>query len=445
MRTPSQWPSLRRRTRALASEIYAEAVAEIATLAGRALPPPAPGVPTIGARLANSMIASIAIFVATIGRLERLIGGAGGLPVNDIREATLQELRQGAGALTDRRLLPSAYEVWIGARADGRLRLRYTYDVSRLRALLPDSIGADVCVPVALDSETLGWVRARVKRPAPGTQLAVWRALKRKMYHYDAGVVAFFGFPRNFLLSTSQWEQLLGGRPRATSAVALDVGAGDGSLSLPLRSSFAKIIATELTAPLVFRSDCQLGTRVIVRTRPALFVSCPVFFCHRLRAAGLDAVLAEDLRADWLGRSSFDVVFILNVLDRCKDPFLMLDQAHSLLTSDGWLVVSIVLPASQSDAAADTGTRQRRWNMQGDDFESGAASLVNDVFLPSGFEPLRIVRAPYFCAGDSFSPVAALDACVLVLRRIPRSEACNASTKASASASASVCSTCSAD
>jgi len=363
------------------------------------------------------MIASIAIFVATIGRLERLIGGAGGLPVNDIREATLQELRQGAGALTDRRLLPSAYEVWIGARADGRLRLRYTYDVSRLRALLPDSIGADVCVPVALDSETLGWVRARVKRPAPGTQLAVWRALKRKMYHYDAGVVAFFGFPRNFLLSTSQWEQLLGGRPRATSAVALDVGAGDGSLSLPLRSSFAKIIATELTAPLVFR----------------------------LRAAGLDAVLAEDLRADWLGRSSFDVVFILNVLDRCKDPFLMLDQAHSLLTSDGWLVVSIVLPASQSDAAADTGTRQRRWNMQGDDFESGAASLVNDVFLPSGFEPLRIVRAPYFCAGDSFSPVAALDACVLVLRRIPRSEACNASTKASASASASVCSTCSAD
>jgi len=417
MRTPSQWPSLRRRTRALASEIYAEAVAEIATLAGRALPPPAPGVPTIGARLANSMIASIAIFVATIGRLERLIGGAGGLPVNDIREATLQELRQGAGALTDRRLLPSAYEVWIGARADGRLRLRYTYDVSRLRALLPDSIGADVCVPVALDSETLGWVRARVKRPAPGTQLAVWRALKRKMYHYDAGVVAFFGFPRNFLLSTSQWEQLLGGRPRATSAVALDVGAGDGSLSLPLRSSFAKIIATELTAPLVFR----------------------------LRAAGLDAVLAEDLRADWLGRSSFDVVFILNVLDRCKDPFLMLDQAHSLLTSDGWLVVSIVLPASQSDAAADTGTRQRRWNMQGDDFESGAASLVNDVFLPSGFEPLRIVRAPYFCAGDSFSPVAALDACVLVLRRIPRSEACNASTKASASASASVCSTCSAD
>ena len=123
----------------------------------------------------------------------------------------------------------------------------------------------------------------------------------------------------------------------------------------------------------------------------------------RLRAVGLDAVLAEDLRADWLGHSSFDAIFILNVLDRCKDPFRML-----------------VLPASQSDAAADNGTRQRRWNVKGNDFESGAASLIRDVFLPSGFEPLRIVRAPYFCAGDSYSPVAALDASVMVLRPIAR-------------------------
>ena len=46
-------------------------------------------------------------------------------------------------------------------------------------------------------------------------------------------------------------------------------------------------------------------------------------------------------------------------------------------------------------------------------------SQVRDVFLPSRFAPLRIVRAPYFCAGDRYSPVAALDACVMVLRRLP--------------------------
>ncbi len=262
---PSQWPALRRRTRVLASEIYAEAIAEVACLAERTVPPPAPGVPSFRARLANSLIASIAIVVATIGRIERLLGGSGGLPVHEIREATIHELRRSEGALSDKRLLPSAYEVWIGARTNGLLRLRYTYDVARLRSLLPDAPSADICVPLTLDEETMTWVRVHVEAPAPGTQLAVWRALKRRMYHYDAGVVAFYGFPRNFLLSTAQWQQLLSGRPRSTSAVALDVGAGDGSLNLPLRSSFSKIVATELTTPLVLR--CAARKRDVVLHR----------------------------------------------------------------------------------------------------------------------------------------------------------------------------------
>ena len=62
------------------------------------------------------------------------------------------------------------------------------------------------------------------------------------------------------------------------------------------------------------------------------------------------------------------------------------------------------------------GSSQRRWNVDGDTFEAAAASLVQHVLLPSGFEPLRIVRAPYFCAGDRNSPVAALDACIIVLQ-----------------------------
>ena len=44
-----------------------------------------------------------------------------------------------------------------------------------------------------------------------------------------------------------------------------------------------------------------------------------------------------------------------------------------------------------------------------------STELVANVLVPSGFEPLRLVRAPYFCAGDKNSPVAALDACVIVL------------------------------
>ena len=88
---------------------------------------------------------------------------------------------------------------------------------------------------------------------------------------------------------------------------------------------------------------------------------------------------------------------------------------HRLLPADGWLVVSVVLPATQSDAAYSHGARQRPWTVRGSSWEVAAASLVNDLLRPAGFSPLRLVRAPYLCAGDRYSPVAALDACVLVL------------------------------
>ena len=97
----------------------------------------------------------------------------------------------------------------------------------------------------------------------------------------------------------------------------------------------------------------------------------------------------------------------------------MLEQAHALLAPDGRLVISVVLPASQSDAAASVGSSQRRWDVSGSDFETAAASLVNNVLVPTGFTPLRIARAPYFCAGDRYSPVAALDACIVVLKPTP--------------------------
>ena len=117
---------------------------------------------------------------------------------------------------------------------------------------------------------------------------------------------------------------------------------------------------------------------------------------------------------------------------------------HELLPEDGWLVVSVVLPATQSDAAYSRGRSQLKWSVRGDmkhtaaDFEDAAASLVLDLLRPAGFAPLRIARAPYLCAGDRFSPVAALDACVVVLRRCePRPAPAAAAADADADADAS--------
>jgi hypothetical protein len=111
---------------------------------------------------------------------------------------------------------------------------------------------------------------------------------------------------------------------------------------------------------------------------------------------------------------------------------------HELLPEDGWLVVSVVLPATQSDAAYSRGKSQLKWSVRGDmkhtaaDFEDAAASLILDLLQPAGFAPLRMARAPYLCAGDRFSPVAALDACVVVSRRCERRPAAAAAAAAAA-------------
>lgn len=357
--------------------------------------PPPQGAPSIRSRLQNVLLSSVAVFVACYGGIERVLLGADGMPVNEVREASLQEVRQGDGRLTGRNLLPSAYEIWVGPRPEGHLRLRFTYDIERLVALLEGADVSDhaprrVCEPLALDAETIAWVSARVVRPAAASRLAVWRALKRRLYHYDAGVVAFCRFPRNFLLSSGQWAELMADGRTGAASLALDIGAGDGSLNRPMRRLVGRLVTTELTVPLVCR----------------------------LRAEGLDARVVDEPSSAALGldAAAFDWVFILNVLDRCKDPFALLAHAAENLKPAGRLVVSVVLPASQCDAAAAVGGTQRRWTVAGREFEPAAASLLRDLLIPAGFVPERLVRTPYLCAGDRSSPIAALDACVVVLR-----------------------------
>jgi len=140
----------------------------------------------LGARLANLLLAWVAVVVALVGHVEKLLscGSTGGLPVNEVREASLAELERSAGKLSDKRLLPSAYEVWVGARSEGCLRLRYTYDAPKLRELLPAAHRATcACTPLRIDSETREWVRSHVQSPCPATRLQVWRALKVSIHH----------------------------------------------------------------------------------------------------------------------------------------------------------------------------------------------------------------------------------------------------------------------
>jgi len=158
----------------------------------------------------SSALWTLSVLVAGVGAIEAAVS-RDALPCRDVREASAAELRAGVGTLGGRDFLPSAYDPWDGPRSAGLIRLRYGYDAAKV-SRLTRSKTVDL-TPVALDPQTEAWVRARLARPAAASRLAVWRALKRRLYHYDAGVLAFHAFPRNYLLSPDHWDHLLAARP----------------------------------------------------------------------------------------------------------------------------------------------------------------------------------------------------------------------------------------
>lgn len=203
-------------------------------------------------------------------------------------------------------------------------------------------------------------------------------------YHYDVG--AIMGFPRLHLLDRGGWAALLPDLP--SGAVALDVGAGSGHLLQEFRPLFREVVATELSAALVWRLE-QQGAR----------------------AFQTEAIVREALGGWW----GFDVVFLLNVIDRCKDPVAMLRQAVASLKPGGTLVVAVPLPWEQLDARhSNRNAKQTALAVRGDTWESAASHLLQ-LLTDQGLRPRRLVRAPYWCTGSDRKPVQALDGAVVLL------------------------------
>ncbi len=204
------------------------------------------------------------------------------------------------------------------------------------------------------------------------------------LYHYDVG--ALMGFPRLHLLDTGGWAALLPDLP--SGAVALDVGAGSGHLLRDFRPLFGEVVATELSRALVWRLQ-QQGA-------------------HAFQAEAIDR---EALGGWW----DFDTVFLLNVIDRCKDPVALLRQAAAALKPGGTLVVAVPLPWEQRDARhSDRNAKQTSLAVQGDTWESAASHLLQ-LLAEQGLRPRRLVRAPYWCTGSDRKPVQALDGAVVLL------------------------------
>ena len=223
---------------------------------------------------------------------------------------------------------------------------------------------------------------------------------------------ALVGRGQMFVLSTAQIERLLShgkpGNKGGPTAVLpggkpfqrlLDIGAGDGTVTKHFSPLVKHITVTEVS------------THMIKRLEGLPFVD------RACNTASLDPFPTGN------ESDHFDLIGLLNVLDRCHEPSTLLYEIRNrLVPSTGRLVLAVVLPFCPF---VEDGTKQQTpsqdLNMnggrckEGASFEESVNVLINNVLIPHGFIVHSWSRLPYICAGDERQQYYVLSDAVFVL------------------------------
>jgi SAM-dependent methyltransferase len=180
-------------------------------------------------------------------------------------------------------------------------------------------------------------------------------------------------------------------------ASLLDVGAGDGGVTAQLAPLFRRVVATEISPIMQWR----------------------------LRQRGFVVPEGISIGPDnaELAGEQFDVVALLNILDRCATPVTLLRQTRARLKPDvGRALIALVLPVSQY-VEVSTHTDHRAIEplsrVKGRTWEEQASSFAEHYLLPAGLDVVSLSRVPYLCEGDLRREYYYLDDAIFVVRASP--------------------------
>ncbi|CAF0769143.1 unnamed protein product [Didymodactylos carnosus] len=174
-----------------------------------------------------------------------------------------------------------------------------------------------------------------------------------------------------FVYSTEQFSSLLdiiSNSETKKFQSLLDIGASDGTVTSQMEPLFNQIYVTEMSSTMQWRLK-QRGYTV------------------------LDTDNWQDLK--------FDVITLLNVLDRCEKPLTLLKNIREHLNeTNGRLIVSIVLLFQQYFEYKNDHRPSEQLIIDGNTPEEQINSFILNVFQPSGFKCIKVTKLPYLCEGD---------------------------------------------
>lgn len=257
----------------------------------------------------------------------------------------------------------------------------------RLDALPAELAATFVAAPD--DPATAAWLRGPGARPHGAVLTSIQRVWRR--FASDFEVNARLRMYSLHLAGTKTFALLLD-RTEGQPGALLDVGAGTGEVTAELAPLFDRVVATDTSATMARRVADRL----------------PRATSHVL-----------DL-TDGAALGTFDVVALLNVLDRTARPRTLLDRALAHLRPGGLLLLATPLPARPHvDVGGATADPDEELGGDGATFEEALSAIWRALLWPRGLEVVRWTRVPYRSQGDADAPAYEHDDAVLALRRAP--------------------------
>jgi len=257
------------------------------------------------------------------------------------------------------------------------------YTIKKL--LIPEEI-REKFVQYGPNAEILAFIDECRKNPHSKRQLLWSRILSFFFPDYEVhGMLRLYPM---HLLSSKQWLELASGFHNKL----LDIGAGQGFVTEKARSVFKEIFTTETSSSMA-KNLRKLG-----------------FVCFE-QDFGVESPEQGN---------TYDVISILNVLDRCDYPLSMLKNATDVLKIDGRLIIATPLPLHHYVRMSGNSRKPREILPQTEStvWEECFSHFYENVIKQNGLEIITWTRLPYLWKNGELLCFAGLDDAVVVCKKV---------------------------
>ena len=242
----------------------------------------------------------------------------------------------------------------------------------------------EVFVELDADASTRAWIDDCIARPH-GAMITAARSVARKvMSDFDAN--GMLGAHDMRVLGTDQARHLLG--CDRIGGRLLDVGAGDGRVTAELAPLVDGVVATETSSPMI----------------------------DRLRKRGYTAYQTDLVEGGLPDEGAFELVALLNVIDRTARPISLLETLRSRLAPGARMILAVPFPLKPVAFAGPlTVDPEELLPIVDEGWEAQAVALDEMLLAPLGYRVDVLSRVPYLCRGTKRQPVIILDDAIFVV------------------------------